>query len=555
MNDLSYQQATRLATGASYAIRPSRLAHTRFRGRSRSGARTCARSRLGEARHRSFPDVVRNDRRAKIRPRRRAAPLVRVRRVDPWHSTTCSPRIRLRDGVVGDRAQPMDQSDGCRNCARRRNSRPGGGREAAMRAAAQRDRARAWVHRRGRPSCTTTTSMSIRRTRVAAYERRDERAGREAAGGHRGEDLPRHRARWRPRRRPTRRTPTNSRRAPSSSRSGRSNRITRASRTTSSTRTTFPRSRRRRAAAARRYAAIAPSAAHALHMPSHTFTRVGQWNESIETNRRSIDVALRDSAIAEALHASDYAGVRVSATGAGFRGEGDARQASRARGAVRPTTRSPARLPGRRACSPSPRFRRATRSSGATGARPRRWSRRRARFRGRKRWCISPAPSARHIPANRRRAHGASIRWLRSAIDLAASESRIGRSRSRSSSSARGLARLRAASQRRRARRMRGAAAREDATEKSAVTPGPLAPARELLGDMLLELGRPREALVEYRATLAKEPNRFRALYGAMRAATAAGDRARRHSTRRVSKSSAPTPTCRAGRELAQIGE
>jgi len=73
---------------------------------------------------------------------------------------------------------------------------------------------------------------------------------------------------------------------------------------------------------------------------------------------------------------------------------------------------------------------------------------------------------------------------------------------------------------------MREAAAREDATEKSAVTPGPLAPARELLGDMLMELGRPADALVEYRRTMAKEPNRFRTLDGARRAASATGDRA-----------------------------
>jgi tetratricopeptide (TPR) repeat protein len=73
---------------------------------------------------------------------------------------------------------------------------------------------------------------------------------------------------------------------------------------------------------------------------------------------------------------------------------------------------------------------------------------------------------------------------------------------------------------------MREAGRREDATEKSAVTPGPLAPARELLGDMLMDTQRPREALAEYRATLRKEPNRFRALYGAMRAASLAGDRA-----------------------------
>ena len=62
---------------------------------------------------------------------------------------------------------------------------------------------------------------------------------------------------------------------------------------------------------------------------------------------------------------------------------------------------------------------------------------------------------------------------------------------------------------------MREAATREDATEKSAVTPGPLAPARELLGDMLMQLNRPVEASAEYRATLQKEPNRRHALRGA----------------------------------------
>src|SRR2546430_8984228 len=60
-------------------------------------------------------------------------------------------------------------------------------------------------------------------------------------------------------------------------------------------------------AAAARYAVIAPSAAHPLHMPSHTFTRVGEWQKSIATNLRSIDVALPNGQIGEALHASDYA--------------------------------------------------------------------------------------------------------------------------------------------------------------------------------------------------------------------------------------------------------
>jgi tetratricopeptide (TPR) repeat protein len=74
---------------------------------------------------------------------------------------------------------------------------------------------------------------------------------------------------------------------------------------------------------------------------------------------------------------------------------------------------------------------------------------------------------------------------------------------------------------------LREAAAAEDQTDKSAVSPGPLAPARELLGYMLLESGRTAEALVEFEATIKKEPNRFRGLYGAARAAEAAGSRTR----------------------------
>jgi tetratricopeptide (TPR) repeat protein len=62
---------------------------------------------------------------------------------------------------------------------------------------------------------------------------------------------------------------------------------------------------------------------------------------------------------------------------------------------------------------------------------------------------------------------------------------------------------------------------REDLTDKSAVTPGPIAPARELLGYMLLENNRPKEALAAFEAVTKKEPNRFLALYGAGKAAEA----------------------------------
>lgn len=58
--------------------------------------------------------------------------------------------------------------------------------------------------------------------------------------------------------------------------------------------------------AARRYARIAPDAPHALHMPSHIFTRVGAWTDSLATNRRSADVARKSTEPDDALHAMDY---------------------------------------------------------------------------------------------------------------------------------------------------------------------------------------------------------------------------------------------------------
>jgi len=72
---------------------------------------------------------------------------------------------------------------------------------------------------------------------------------------------------------------------------------------------------------------------------------------------------------------------------------------------------------------------------------------------------------------------------------------------------------------------MKSAAEMEDGTDKKAITPGPLAPARELFGEMLLEINQPAQALEQFEATLKKEPNRFRALYGAARAAQLSGNR------------------------------
>ena len=73
-------------------------------------------------------------------------------------------------------------------------------------------------------------------------------------------------------------------------------------------------------------------------------------------------------------------------------------------------------------------------------------------------------------------------------------------------------------------RRMRAAADLDDSTEKHPVTPGAVLPAREQLGDLLLELGRPAEAMREFEQSLARAPRRLAALYGAARAAKLAGN-------------------------------
>jgi tetratricopeptide (TPR) repeat protein len=74
---------------------------------------------------------------------------------------------------------------------------------------------------------------------------------------------------------------------------------------------------------------------------------------------------------------------------------------------------------------------------------------------------------------------------------------------------------------------MREAADVESRSNKAPVSPGPVLPARELLGDMLLEAGQPAAALKEYEASQKREPNRFRGYYGAALAAAKAGDRER----------------------------
>lgn len=277
--------------------------------------------------------------------------------------------------------------------------------------------------------------------------------------------------------------------------------------------------------AARRYAKIAPSAPHALHMPSHTFTRVGSWQESIDTNIASGEVAKRDGATAEELHTMDYRAYAYLQTA----------QDGAARGLLDELPAVKARFDPDALGSAAPG------SAGvyALAAIPARYALERGAW----------AEAARLVPQPSRYLYADALTYFANALgaartgEVASARSAVDELRRiahrlaeegeaywagqveiqhRAASAWLALAEGRTTEA---LAGMRAAAAIEDGTEKSAVTPGPLAPARELLGEMLLQMNQPADALHEFDATLEKEPNRFRALSGAARSAALVGDR------------------------------
>jgi hypothetical protein len=281
-------------------------------------------------------------------------------------------------------------------------------------------------------------------------------------------------------------------------------------------------------AAARRYAAIAPDAPHALHMPSHTYTRVGLWQESIETNLASAAAARRDAgAASEELHALDYQMYAYLQTAQ------DA-AAARTLPLVGPLAM---RIPNAGAGNAAPP------SAGyyAVAAIPARYALERAAWAEAAAlvppqtpfaWADAVTHFARAIGAARAGQLGSARQDVARLVALrdAVAATKDGYWTEQVEIQRRGAEAWVRFAEGRHAdalTMMREAAEREDATEKAVVTPGPIKPARELLGEMLLQANRPAEALIEFEATLAKEPNRFRALLGAARAAVAAGHRAK----------------------------
>lgn len=280
--------------------------------------------------------------------------------------------------------------------------------------------------------------------------------------------------------------------------------------------------------AARTYAHVAPAVPHAQHMPSHIFTRLGLWDESVASNRGAESAAKRFAAEMglpgawdEQLHAMDYLEyaylqlardqdartvqdelLAIPVTSPANFKVAYAYAAIPARYAIeRRQWREAAELNMHHRDFPWPRFPSAqaiTEFARALGA---------ARS--------GDEPRAAQAVARLESLEGAlresgDAYWATQVeIQRLAAQAWLAHAQGRQSEA------LVA---------MRKAADLEDASEKRPVTPGPIVPARELLGDMLLEIDRPAEALDAYRVALAESPNRFNSLAGALCAARRSGE-------------------------------
>jgi hypothetical protein len=272
--------------------------------------------------------------------------------------------------------------------------------------------------------------------------------------------------------------------------------------------------------AAKRYSKIAPDAAHALHMPSHIFSRVGYWKESIEANRASAEAA--KASIPNRVHAYDYlvyAHLQLGQDRAAAQVVADAQQ-------IKQTSDAFASAYGFAAMEARYALERHAWKEAANlalwpAADVYPWKKYpqaeaiNAFARG-----IGAAyaenPAAARVEAQRLQ----QLRDAAAAMKLAYWAEQI----DIQAELVRGVATCAEGKHAEGMEIVRAAAVREDASEKHVVTPGPIKPGREILGDLIMSYGKPADALREYEAVIAREPNRLGPTASAAQAAQKAGD-------------------------------
>jgi hypothetical protein len=271
--------------------------------------------------------------------------------------------------------------------------------------------------------------------------------------------------------------------------------------------------------AARRYAKIAPASPHAQHMPSHIFTRVGYWTESIASNAEAARVAKESKSFHDQLHAMDYLVYANLQLG----------QDEKAKAVIDEmmtiTGFTETFLPGPYALAISPA----------------RYAVERGDWKAAAELQVRPSPLAQvQAITHFARALGAARSGNPEAAKADIARLAELRDKLRDNKDAywseqvdiqRQVATawvLYAEGKRDDAlNAMSAAAVAEDKTEKHPVTPGVPKPAREFYGVMLLESSNAREAITAFEATLKKEPNRLGAYVGAAKAAEKSGDNAK----------------------------
>ena len=270
-------------------------------------------------------------------------------------------------------------------------------------------------------------------------------------------------------------------------------------------------------AAAQAYAKIAPSAPHALHMPSHIFTRLGMWDDSIASNLASEAAARQHGDTGEELHAMDYLVYAYLQSG----------REQEAAGVIAQLKTMPEFNQGDYKAGYSPT------------AMPVRYAVER------KDWAaaaaIVPPPStaqaqviaiavwarglglARTGHAGDARAQAAILMQLQQQLQAAGRDYWAGQVAIQRLEVLAWAAQAEGKSQDAVAL-LRQAADTEDAVEKSPATPGPIVPAREQLGELLLLMNQPQAALKEFQISLQNAPGRRGSVTGAARAAQLASE-------------------------------
>ncbi len=278
--------------------------------------------------------------------------------------------------------------------------------------------------------------------------------------------------------------------------------------------------------AARRYAAIAPSAPHAQHMPSHIFIRLGLWDETIGSNQKAVDAGLayaRTMGLAgipyEQFHALDYMVY-------GYLQEGKDSAARRVVATAQALTeiRVPTVIGGYNRVAMEARMLLERGDWARAALLP---------VRGDSVALVTQALSrfARAIGAARSGARDQAAAEIRALDSIATvlefrKESYWARAVGTRGDVARAWVMFAAGDTARALAFAHAAADREDLIEKHPITPGELLPARELEADMHFTAGHYAAARAAYQVTLLREPHRARSLFGAARAAELAGDRA-----------------------------